>query len=205
MTQFKYWFLRFDNKKIAQWNLRTNEQKRIKNLVKSPRTILTIYYKYFCGTDNMAQINQINQLIDQALELDDSVVAMISMLKAIFWKMIMTPIISLIFPSLSVESWMIIEQILAVIWIDTFISEINVFFCLIMSPILWLIFPSLSLKSTMIFEVILAAIGKLIWNQVIQQSHQAQQLYNQAIHLRSLPSLDGPSRLGKLRKWMAWL
>ena len=76
----------------------------------------------------MAQINQINQLIDQALELDDSVVAMISMLKAIFWKMIMTPIISLIFPSLSVESWMIIEQILAVIWIDTFISEINVFF-----------------------------------------------------------------------------
>ena len=118
-----------------------------KNLVKSPRTILTIYYKYFCGTDNMAQINQINQLIDQALELDDSVVAMISMLKAIFWKMIMTPIISLIFPS--------------------------------------------SLKSTMIFEVILSAIGKLIWNQVIQQSDQAEQLYNQAIHLRSLPSLDG--------------
>ena len=30
MTQFKYWFLRFDNKKIAQWNLRTNERKRIK-------------------------------------------------------------------------------------------------------------------------------------------------------------------------------
>jgi hypothetical protein len=196
--------LRFDNKKIAQWNLRTNEQKRIKNLVKSPRTILTIYYKYFCGTDNMAQINQINQLIDRALELDDSVVAMISMLKAIFWKMIMSPIISLIFPSFSLESKMIIELILAVIglliWnqlddnIDTFISEINALICMIpviMSPILWLIFPSFSLKSTMIFEVILAAIGKLIFNQVIQQSDQAEQLYNQAIHLRSLPSLDG--------------
>ena len=75
MTQFKYWFLRFDNKKIAQWNLRTNEQKRIKNLVKSPRTILTIYYKYFCETDNMAQIGnaRINQLINQADEIDDSI------------------------------------------------------------------------------------------------------------------------------------
>ena len=76
--------------------------------------------------------------------------------------------------------------------IDAMISELNaLFWTMIMSPILWLIFPSLPLKSTMIFEVILAVIGKLIWIQVLENYDQVQQLYNQANHLRSLPSLDG--------------
>ena len=88
---------------------------------------------------------QINQLINQ---LDDSIDTMIGMLNALLWAMIVSPIFSLIL-------------------------------------------PSLSLKSTMIFEVILAVIGIWIWNQVLQQCDQAEQLYNQANHLRSLPGLDG--------------
>ena len=114
MTQFKYWFLRFHNKKIAQWNLRTNERKRIKNLVKSPHTILTIHYKYFCETENMAQINQ---LINQANQLDDSIDTMIGMLNALLWAMIVSPIFSLILPSLSMKSTVIFQVILAVIGI----------------------------------------------------------------------------------------
>jgi hypothetical protein len=65
------------------------------------------------------------------------------------------------------------------------------FWMMIVSPILPLILPSLSLKSTMIFELILAVIGKLIWIAVLENYDQVQQLYNQANHLRSLPSLDG--------------
>ena len=91
---------------------------------------------------------QINQLINQAMDLDDSIDTMIWMMNALFWTMIV-------------------------------------------SPILPLILPSLSLKSTMIFELILAVIGKLIWIAVLENYDQVQQLYNQADHLRSLPSLDG--------------
>ena len=91
---------------------------------------------------------QINQLINQAMDLDDSIDTMIWMMNALFWTMIV-------------------------------------------SPILPLILPSLSLKSTMIFELILAVIGKLIWIAVLENYDQVQQLYNQANHLRSLPSLDG--------------
>ena len=91
---------------------------------------------------------QINQLINQAMDLDDSIDTMIWMMNALFWMMIV-------------------------------------------SPILPLILPSLSLKSTMIFELILAVIGKLIWIAVLENYDQVQQLYNQADHLRSLPSLDG--------------
>ena len=98
--------------------MRTNEQKRIKNLVKSPRTILTIYYKYFCETDNMPQIGnpQINQLINQADEIVDSIDTMIVMMNTLFWTMIVSPILTLILPSLSLKSTMIFEAILAVIW-----------------------------------------------------------------------------------------
>ena len=113
MTQFKYWFLHFDNKKIAQWNLRTNERKRIKNLVKSPRTILTIYYKFFCETENMAELY--DQLINQADQLDESIDAMIMMLNDLFWAMILPPIFSLILPSLSLKSVAIFDVILIVI------------------------------------------------------------------------------------------
>ena len=127
MTQFKYWFLRFDNKKIAQWNLRTNEQKRIKNLVKSPRTILTIYYKYFCETDNMAQIGnaRINQLINQADEIDDSIDTLIEWLNTLFLAMIVSPIFSWILLSSSLKSTMIFEAILAVIGILIWIQAIQ--------------------------------------------------------------------------------
>ena len=117
------------NKKIS-WN----------HLVRFLLSITNIF------VENMAA--QINQLINQAMDLDDSIDTMIWMMNALFWTMIV-------------------------------------------SPILPLILPSLSLKSTMIFELILAVIGKLIWIAVLENYDQVQQLYNQADHLRSLPSLDG--------------
>ena len=60
---------------------------------------------------------QINQLINQANQLDDSIDTMIGMLNALFWAMIVSPIFSLILPSLSLKSTMIFEVILAVIGI----------------------------------------------------------------------------------------
>ena len=40
-------------------------------------------------------------------------------------------------------------------------------------------------------KLFLAVFGKLIWISVLENYDQVQQLYNQADHLRSLPSLDG--------------
>jgi hypothetical protein len=58
---------------------------------------------------------QINQLINQAMDLDDSIDTMIWMMNALFWTMIVSPILPLILPSLSLKSTMIFEVILAVI------------------------------------------------------------------------------------------
>ena len=58
---------------------------------------------------------QINQLINQAMDLDDSIDTMIWMKNALFWMMIVSPILPLILPSLSLKSTMIFEVIWAVI------------------------------------------------------------------------------------------
>ena len=60
---------------------------------------------------------QINQLIIQTNELEYSIDTMIGMLNALLWAMIVSPIFSLILPSLSLKSTMIFEVILAVIGI----------------------------------------------------------------------------------------
>ena len=74
--------------------------------------------------------------------------------------------------------------------IDAMIWMLNTLFWAMIVTLIFLL--SLSLKSAMIFAGIFAVIWSLIWNQVLQYyDDQAQQLYHQVNHLRSLPGLDG--------------
>ena len=55
----------------VQRNLRTNERKRLKNIVKSPRTILTINYRNIFAKIKAVKMDQANQFNDHVDQLSD--------------------------------------------------------------------------------------------------------------------------------------